>query len=218
MARKGLYPDSIAEHVSHERLERFFNAQEHAYQVKRELRELCIFTNHSFIKDPPFARQDLISCRNVMIYLGADLQQKIVPLFHYALRPGGYLFLGPSENVSSHRDVFRIVDKQHRIFQRKETVLRPIVKFPLAEISRPKQHGASQPETEEPNLSQQLERIIVHRYRPACVAVRENGDAVYFSGGVSRYLEPPPALRAPMRSRWLGRTSESRYGRLFTKR
>ena len=194
MARKGRYPDSIAEHVSPERLERFFNAQEHAYQVKRELRELCIFTNHSFIKDPPFARQDLISCRNVMIYLSSDLQQKIVPLFHYALRPGGYLFLSPSESASSHRDLFRTVDKQHRIFQRKETALRPVVKFPLAEISRQSRQGASQPQTQEQSFSKQLEHIIVQRYRPACVAVREDGEAVYFSGGVARYLEQPAGV------------------------
>ena len=194
MARKGRYPDSISEHVSPERLERFFNAQENAYQVKRELRELCIFTNHSFIKDPPFARQDLISCRNVMIYLSSDLQQKIVPLFHYALRPGGYLFLGPSESVSSNRDLFRTVDKQHRIFQRKETVLRPVVNFPLAEISRSNRKGASQTQTEEQSLSKQLEHIIVQRYRPACVAVREDGEAVYFSGGIARYLEQPAGV------------------------
>ena len=194
MARKGRYPDSIAEHVSPERLERFFNAQENAYQVKRELRELCIFTNHSFIKDPPLARQDLISCRNVMIYLSSDLQQKIVPLFHYSLRTGGYLFLGPSESVSSHRDLFRTVDKQHRIFQRKETVLRPVVNFPLSETGRPKRQGANQFQTEEQSLSKQLEHIIVQRYRPACVAVREDGEAVYFSGGVARYLEQPAGI------------------------
>jgi len=83
--------------------------------VKREVRELCIFSNHSFIKDPPFSRLDLISCRNVMIYVGAELQQRMVPLFHYALRRGGYLFLGPSENVTAHGELFRTVDKKHRI-------------------------------------------------------------------------------------------------------
>ncbi len=190
-ARKGRYPESIAENVSPARLERFFSAQESAYLIKRELRELCIFTNHSFIKDPPFARQDLISCRNVMIYLSAELQQKIIPLFHYALRPGGYLFLGPSESAASHSDLFRTVDKRNRIFQRKETVPRTIVKFPLADVSRPKQQGTGQPETDEQHLSRQLERIIAQRYRPACVAVREDGEAVYFSGGIGRYLKQP---------------------------
>jgi two-component system CheB/CheR fusion protein len=116
MARKGIYPESIAEHVSAERLHRFFNKQERAYQVKRELRERVIFSAHSFIKDPPFSRLDLISCRNVMIYLGRDLQQNVVPLFHYALRSGGFLFLGSSESVTSHQAMFQIIDKKHRIF------------------------------------------------------------------------------------------------------
>jgi two-component system, chemotaxis family, CheB/CheR fusion protein len=120
VARKGRYPESIAQHVSPERLERFFTKQDGFYHAKRELRERFIFSNHSFIKDPPFSRLDLICCRNVLIYLGPDLQEKMIPLFHYALRPGGYLFLGASENVSAHKDLFHAVDKKHRIFQRKE--------------------------------------------------------------------------------------------------
>jgi len=191
MARKGRYPESIAEHVSAERLERFFTKQDNAYQVKPELREICIFSNHSFIKDPPFSRLDLISCRNVMIYLGLDLQQKIILLFHYALRPGGYLFLGPSENASSHRELFRAIDKKRRIFQRKESLPRAAVKFPLADFSRPKPAGGKTLEGEDHNLPKQLERVILKRRGPACVIVKENGDAVYFSGRVSRYLEQP---------------------------
>jgi two-component system, chemotaxis family, CheB/CheR fusion protein len=195
VARKGRYPASIVERLSPERLERFFNHQENAYQVKRELRELCIFTVHSFIKDPPFARQDLISCRNVMIYLGSDLQQKIIPLFHYALRSGGYLFLGPSESVSSRKELFQTLDKKHRIFKRKEMVPRPVVELPSPrDVSRPSLPGGLQAEAE-PNISKQLERIILQRYRPACVTVKENGDAVFFSGGMGRYLEP--ALGTP---------------------
>lgn len=135
-----------------------------------------------------------------MIYLSSELQQKIVPLFHYALNPGGYLFLGPSESVSSRQDLFRPVDKQHRIFQKKEAVVRPVVKFPLAEVGREKRlRGSSQPQTEEQSFSKQLEHIIVQRYRPACVTVRENGEAVYFSGGTARYLEQPvgvPSINA----------------------
>jgi two-component system, chemotaxis family, CheB/CheR fusion protein len=190
-ARKGRYPESIAEHVSPERLERFFSNEGKEFQVKRELREICIFSIHSFIKDPPFSRLDMISCRNVMIYLGADLQRGIIPLFHYALRPGGYLFLGPSENVASHRELFRAMDKKHRIFQRKETVRRPAVSFPLANIRGQAPSHRKYSDAEEQNLPKQLERIILQRYGPACVLVRENGDAVYFSGRISRYLEQP---------------------------
>ena len=190
-ARKGRYPASVAEHLSPERLERFFIQQDGGYQVKREIREICLFSLHSFIKDPPFSRLDLISCRNVMIYLGQDLQHQIVPLLHYALRPGGYLFLGPSESASSHRELFETLDKKHRIFQRKETLPRPVIAFPFGEAMRPAQAGGQRLQPEDPNLPRQLERIILQRYRPACVTVRENGDAVYFSGGTSRYLEQP---------------------------
>lgn len=190
-ARKGRYPESIAEHVSPERLQRFFIKQDNAYLVKREIREICLFSLHSFIKDPPFSRLDLISCRNVMIYLSQDLQQKIIPLFHYALRPGGYLFLGPSESASSHRELFEAVDKKHRIFRRKETLPSPSIAFPFAETMKPIAVRADWQEPDERSLTKQLERIILQRYRPACVIVRENGEAVYFSGRISRFLEQP---------------------------
>ena len=195
-ARKGRYPESIAEHVTQERLERFFTGQDGAVQVTRELREMVLFSSHSFIKDPPFSRLDLISCRNVMIYLGQELQKRLIPLFHYALRPGGYLFLGPSESAASHKELFGTLDKKHRIFERKETLPRPAVAFPLAESSRPILAGAvsrgkpSEP-AEEQELSKRLERIILQRYRPACVTVKENGDAVYFSGRLGGYLDHP---------------------------
>jgi two-component system CheB/CheR fusion protein len=212
-ARKGRYPESIAEHISAARLERFFVKQDSAYQVKREVRERCIFSNHSFIKDPPFSRLDLISCRNVMIYVSADLQQKMVPLFHYALRRGGYLFLGPSENVTAHGELFRPIDKKYRIFQRKESLPRPVVQFPLADIAHPPARDDGKPPEEERNLTKRLERLILQRFRPACVAAKENGDSVYFSGPIYRYLEQPTGgpdtnvmnmarqgLRGPLRS------------------
>ena len=217
IARKGRYPESIAEQVAPERLERFFDRQDGAWQAKRELRELVLFSSHSFIKDPPFSRLDLISCRNVMIYLGQELQKKLIPLFHYALRPGGYLFLGPSESAASHKELFGTLDKKHRIFERKETLPRPAVSFPLGEVSRPNQpavlSGRTPDAAEERDLPKRLERIILQRYRPACVTVKENGDAVYFSGRLGHYLDHPTGspdvnlvniacegLRIPLRS------------------
>ena len=195
-ARKGRYPESIAEHVKPERLERFFDKQDSALQIRGELREMVLFSSHNFIKDPPFSRLDLICCRNVMIYLGQELQNKLIPLFHYALRPGGYLFLGPSESAASHRELFGTLDKKQRIFERKETLPRPAVAFPLSDISRPNRLGVTSggkpPEPgEERDLPKRLERIILQRYRPACVTVKENGDVVYFSGRLDRYLEHP---------------------------
>jgi two-component system CheB/CheR fusion protein len=190
-ARKGFYPESIAERVSAERLERFFVKHDDGYQVKRALRELCVFSVHSFIKDPPFSRIDLISCRNVMIYIGENLQRKVVPLFHYALRPGGYLFLGPSENINSHRELFRSIDKKHRIFQKQESIARAPIALPLGDVGRPRVDIGKQLATEDLHWSRRLERIILRRYTPACVVVNESGDALYFSGGISRFLEQP---------------------------
>ena len=192
-ARRGIYPASIAGHVSLERLNRFFVRQEQFYQVKRELRELCIFSQHSFLKDPPFSRQDLISCRNMMIYLGPDLQDRIVTLFHYALRRGGYLFLGPSEGVVSHRKLFQMVDKKFRIFQRKEADTRAPLQFSPAEVGRLRLSDLkAAPYGQERDVPKRLESVILQRYTPACAVVRENGEAVYFSGRISRYFDHPP--------------------------
>jgi two-component system, chemotaxis family, CheB/CheR fusion protein len=170
IARKGIYPEGIAEHVNPERLERFFIRKDHAYQVKREIRDICIFSNHSFIKDPPFSRLGLISCRNVMIYWGSDLQQKIMPVFHYALRSGGYLFLGPSETAAGHPELFQVLDKKYRIFQKKDGFARPLLQFSFPDINYQRRPGEKQREPEERKLPRQLERMILQRYRPACVA------------------------------------------------
>ena len=194
MARKGLYPAAIAEHVSPARLERFFVKEDGYYHVKHELRDLCIFSQHSFFTDPPFSRQDLISCRNMMIYLGPELQNRIVPLFHYALRRDGYLFLGPSEGIASNRELFRTVDKKFRIFQKREVVSRMPVQFPLSELVSPFRQtgGTATPAREDRTIAKRLETVILQRYTSACAVVSENGDAVFFSGRISIYFDHPP--------------------------
>ena len=111
-------------HEGAERLKRFFVKKGQQYHVSKELRELVLFSSHNLINDPPFSRLDLITCRNLLIYLGSHLQKKLIPLFHYALRDGGFLFLGPSESLSTHRELFRPVDPKHRISQRLPTVIR----------------------------------------------------------------------------------------------
>src|SRR4029453_3581997 len=172
-ARRGIYPVGIADYVSPERLERFFVKQDHTYQVQKELREMCLFTVHSLIKDPPFSRLDLFSCRNVLIYLGPELQQKLVRLFHYALRPGGYLFLGPAETLSGQRELFRPLDQQHRIFQKMGHVAHALVEFPLTNVHSPVPQPGAEPERTYPTAARQLgpriERMILDHYTPACV-------------------------------------------------
>jgi len=181
--------------VSPERLERFFVKQDTTYQVKNELREMCIFSAHSFIKDPPFSRLDLLSCRNVLIYLGSVLQQKLLPLFHYAVRPSGYLFLGSSETLNDRGDLFRTLDQKHRIFQRKEVIPRPQVEFPLTDgsqlLARYPKGLASIPAAAQ-DIGNLAQRTILEHYAPAGVVITAQGDAIYFSGRTGRYLEPPP--------------------------
>jgi two-component system CheB/CheR fusion protein len=194
-ARKGCYSLSIAEQMTPARLERFFVKHDNLYQVKKELREMCLFSVHSLIKDPPFSRLDLISCRNVLIYLGPELQQKLMRLFHYALRPSGYLFLGPSETLTGQSALFRTLDKKHRLFQKKNTVSRQLVEFPLSDVRRPSQRQEDESERTRTavarNIGALAERTILDSYAPACVVTNEHGEAIYFSGRTGRYLEPP---------------------------
>ena len=124
IARTARYPAILLRDIPPARLSRFFVREGAAYHVVKELRDLCVFSAHSLIRDPPFSRLDLISCRNLLIYLKTDLQAQIIPLFHYALRANGILFLGTSENVSRHADLFAPLDKKWRIFERQNLVSR----------------------------------------------------------------------------------------------
>ena len=119
IAREGLYPAAIEADVSRQRLERFFEALDNHYQVKRELRDTVLFTKHSVLRDPPFSKQDLISCRNLLIYLNRDMHENVLDMFHYALNPGGYLFLGGSESADSVKELFQVVSKPDRIYKAK---------------------------------------------------------------------------------------------------
>jgi two-component system CheB/CheR fusion protein len=121
VARGGRYPASMMASVSPERLARFFVTDGATYAVTREMRDACIFSSHSVIRDAPFSRIDLVSCRNLLIYMGGRLQEQVIPLFHYALRPGGYLFLGVSETTTRHDDLFAAHDKTRRIFRRRDS-------------------------------------------------------------------------------------------------
>ncbi|HEY2291497.1 MAG TPA: CheR family methyltransferase [Thermoanaerobaculia bacterium] len=194
-ARQAIYPEAVAEQIAPERLERFFVRHGNMYQVSREIRDLCLFSLHNLIADPPFSRLDLVSCRNVLIYLESELQKKIVALFHYALRPGGFLFLGPSEMVAGQPELFRTLDKKHRLFQSRDTVTRPPFSFPLSERGRlglrateDLQRRAVPRQLE---VARTFEAVLLESYAPACVVVHEGGEIIYFSPRTGRYLEPP---------------------------
>ena len=194
IARAGRYPSSALEGVSPARRQRFFTEEAGTFQLAKEVRELCIFSLHSLVRDPPFSRIDLISCRNLLIYLDSDLQSKIMPVFHYALRPGGFLFLGISENMSQQNDLFAAIDKRTGFSA--GAITRPrSPPLPLL-LSGPRLLAARiDHQTEALALGTSLRRTVdvrvLDRFAPAHVVVNREGDIVYYSPRTGKYLEAP---------------------------
>ncbi|UWU23454.1 PAS domain-containing protein (plasmid) [Rhizobium sp. CB3060] len=194
-ARVGRYAASAIKDVTPERLARWFVKEGETYSVVKELREMCLFSQHNLIKDAPFSRLDMVSCRNLLIYLGAELQNRVIPLFHFALRPGGYLFLGNSENVSRHGKLFTPVDRRFRIFRQIETMTRLLPDFPLSATTErnapPGMPSGIRPSVNNVSvLTKQAERIM-ERYAPAYMIVDENHDVLHFSGRTGKFIDPP---------------------------
>ena len=189
IGRQGIYPSGIADDMRADRLQRFFVKQGRRYHVSREIRELCLFSPHNLINDPPFSHLDLISCRNVLIYLGAHLQKKLISLFHYALRPEGYLFLGPSENIASHRDLFRPVNVKQCISQRKATAVRDATAVATADRTQGGTRGVVEREAAEVDLNQIAQRIILDEFAPQYAIVNEELQIVSLSQDASKYLQ-----------------------------
>ena len=199
-ARTGVYPVSIAADISPERLSRFF-AQEPdgtAYRVNKSLRDLLVFSEQDVIKDPPFSKLDLISCRNLLIYMGGDLQKKLMPLFHYALKPGGTLFLGTSETVGEFADLFATLDRKSKLYQRKENgsgAQRPAMgKYlpPLTEGETASRPSAKAPGESTFRLRELTERALLQQYAPVGALINQRGDILYLHGRTGLYLEPAP--------------------------
>jgi two-component system, chemotaxis family, CheB/CheR fusion protein len=199
-ARAGLYPASIAVDLSRERLARFFVAEPDGvtYRIHKGIRDTVVFSEHNVIKDPPFSKLDLISCRNLMIYLGGDLQKKLIPLFHYALNPGGVLFLGTSETVGEHANLFVSVDRKAKLFQRMEDFrsghraalgrfLPPMtaIHATLPQAAVKTGFPAKLP------LRELTERALLREVTLAGVLVNGQGDILYMHGRAGMYLELP---------------------------
>ena len=165
--------------------------------MRKEVRDLCTFSAHSVIRDPPFSRIDLVSCRNLLIYLDTDLQARVIPAFHYALARGGYLLLGGSEMVTRHGELFTPIDKRHRIFQRRNAPGVPLQLSPLAMPSRhlpvpsPRRRDAASGWS---SAAQSAGDRILERYAPPFVVVNTEGVVLHFSSRTGRYLEPAPGM------------------------
>lgn len=193
--RAGRYSSAIADHVTPERLARWFVKEGDTFRVVKELREMCIFSPHNLIKDAPFSRIDLLSCRNLLIYLNADLQNRVIPIFHFSIRPGGILLLGASENVTRHPKLFAAVDRRNRLFRRLETPTKVLPEFPLsARTTRaenvPERLGAPfRSRALAGSISRRAEQI-ADRYGPAYVVIDTQYEVLHFSGRTGKYLEP----------------------------
>jgi two-component system CheB/CheR fusion protein len=193
VARTGRYPDALLDSVSAERRRRFFTPDGGSFVVTKDVRDLCIFSPHSVIRDPPFSRIDLVSCRNLLIYFGPDVQSQVIPIFHYSLRPGGYLFLGTSENVNQFAELFSPVEKKQRIFRSRSNTGAP-VRLPMA-VNGILQSAVGRTDVRRsgpiPGLAwrQAIESRVLERFGPAFVVTTREGDVVYFSAKTGKYLE-----------------------------
>ena len=196
-ARTGTYLENIALDVSPDRLRRFFvQVKGGGYQISKSVRDLCVFAQHDMIKDAPFSRLDLVSCRNLLIYLGPVLQRKILPMFHYALQPHGFLMLGSSETVGSFTHQFHLVDKKNKIYAKKETVTRPRLDFPLVHGALDRVAGVDRGSGSEarPGFDplKEADRIVHAHYAPPGVLLNDEMEVLQFRGHTSDYLEPAP--------------------------
>lgn len=188
IARQGRYRKPLPG-VSPERLERWFGEEGEDYYVAKGIREMCIYSVHNLIKDPAFSRLDLISCRNLMIYLDAPLQNRLMRTFHYALRPSGFLFLGASEGVARHGGLFTALDKRHRLFQRQDDVR---ASLPNGEVGPAPTHPISSPEQPASVIGDAVDQRARHaleKYSPAYVVINQHRDVVRFSGRTGHYIE-----------------------------
>jgi two-component system CheB/CheR fusion protein len=191
IARTGRYSAAIARDVPPKFLDRYFTREDGTYRINGDLREICLFSGHNLLSDAPFSKLDLVSCRNLLIYLTPELQNRVVPLFHYALNDSGYLFLGNSENVTQHSRLFSTVDKAHRIFQRRPQLERRLPEFPLTapDGARPKTPAVSRQTQESGTLQALAERQLLDRYTPAYVLISAEGDVLHASPRTGKYLE-----------------------------
>lgn len=196
IARNAIYPESISVDVSPERLRRYFSKEDNSYRVSKKIREMVVFAAQNVIKDPPFSRIDLLSCRNLLIYLGSELQKKLLPLFHYSLNPNGVLFLGSSETIGSFSDLFSTFDNKWKFFKPKMvTPLHPVaLGYPgvLPDGVGKKAAPVDTGKTPEVSLSDLTESILLKAYAPPCVIINEHGNILYFHGRTGKYLEPAP--------------------------
>ena len=193
-ARAGMYLANIALDVSPDRLLRFFTKEETGFRIKKEIREMVVFAIQNVIKDPPFTKMDLISCRNLLIYLETELQTQVIPAFHYALKPDGVLLLSPSESIGNFTDLFAPVDKKWKLYGVKPSLAsaRTLVAQRFAWTSNQPEKGTADVagKRERINIAEVTKRVLLQAFVPPSVITDEKGDIVYVHGDTGKYLQP----------------------------
>ena len=194
-ARTGVYPDSIRKDVSQERLDRFFVKTESGFKINKTIRDLCLFSRHDITADPPFPKLDLVCCRNLLIYFDVDLQKRVLPLLHYALNPGGFLWLGRSETVGRHAGLFRVVDKTGKFYLRSSSSPTPRIQFRLnttitekldPTITKPLRNG-----TASSNIQSEMEQSLLSHFAPPAVVINDDMEITLSKGNTAPYLQLP---------------------------
>jgi len=196
IARAGFYPPNIAQDVTPERLRRFFIKEDTGYRVKKEIREMVVFAIQNVIKDPPFTKLDLLSCRNLMIYLEPELQNRLIPAFHYALKPDGVLFLSPSESIGNHTELFSALNRKWKFYRATHSTtssraaMANVLSWAAETAGKASEVAVSKPK--ETNFAELTRRVLVQYYAPASVVTDLQGDILYVHGETGKYLRPAP--------------------------
>ncbi|MDZ7594879.1 MAG: CheR family methyltransferase [Thiobacillus sp.] len=194
VGRRGIYPDALVADLSRQQLERFFTrADAHHWQVSKQLRETVLFAPQNILADAPFSKLDMVSCRNLLIYLEPEVQQKLLQLFHFALNEGGYLILGPSESIGRHVGLYRPVSKKWRIFHRVHTERLARAGFPVQASKRMSElQPASPPVSVQPkNLTELTRKVLLEEFAPAAVVINRRYEVLHYSGPTQLYLQQP---------------------------
>ena len=194
-AREGLYPSSIKADVSQERLNRFFYSEGESYRIRKEVRDTVVFSVQDILRDPPFSRLNLLSCRNLLIYLNTEAQKKLLPLFHYTLVPGGVMMLGSSETIGSFTSLFKPLSTTWKIYKRQEVPENMLnrIDFPIGKPQDTAQEVAEQSESTQPskiNLERATRNLVLNRFAPAAVLIDSKGTILNIQGRTGKYLEP----------------------------
>ena len=191
-ARKGSFSKKIADDVSPERISGFFTVEAEGYRVKNAIREMVVFASQNVIKDPPFTKLDILTCRNMLIYMEPELQKKLMALFNYSLNPGGIMLLGTAETLGSHNDGFKELDAKLKIYKRSSIIMPPgLTDFPSSfyQNKAMKTEKKTSPKIVE-NIQTLADQILLQRFAPASVMVNDQGDILYITGRTGKYLEP----------------------------